>query len=151
MEDSAVRTRTLIVDDYQPWRGYVATVLQTQVQLQIIGEAADGFEAVQAVEGLQPDLILLDIVLPRLNGIQAARKIRQLSPKTKILFVSVEAYLKIVQESFRAGGHGYLLKSDAGSELLLAIQSVLADKRFVSKSVRFSERLIPRIAAERFR
>jgi DNA-binding NarL/FixJ family response regulator len=135
MEASAFKVRILIVDDYQPWRRYVATVLGTQAQLQIVGEAADGLEAVQAVEELQPDLILLDIVLPRMNGIQAARKIRQFSPNTKLLFVSVEPHSDVVRESFRAGGHGYLLKSDAGSELLLAVQGVLAHKRFVSKSL----------------
>ena len=81
-------TRILVVDDYEPWRGFVLTTLQKQPELQVIGEAVDGLEAVQKAQQLQPDLILLDIGLPTLNEIEAARRIRELSPKSRILFVS---------------------------------------------------------------
>jgi len=121
-----------VVDDYEPWRGYTATALQAHPNLQIIGEAADGLQAVRRAEELQPNLILLDIVLPKLNGIEAARRIRQVSPRSKVLFASVDRYAEVIKEALRAGANGYLLKSDAGSELLLAVRAVLEDKRFVS-------------------
>ncbi len=77
-----------MVDDFEPFRRLVVSMLQKQPELQIIYEASDGSEAVQKAEELQPDLILLDIGLPKLNGIEAARRIRKLSPGSKILFVS---------------------------------------------------------------
>jgi len=80
--------RVLVVDDHEPWRRFVTTSLQSDGNFVVLGEASDGLEAVQMVKQLQPDLVLLDIGLPRLNGIEAARQIAQLSPQSKILFVS---------------------------------------------------------------
>jgi CheY-like chemotaxis protein len=76
-------TRIFVVDDFEPWRRFVSTTLQKQLTLQVIGEAVDGLEAVQKARQLQPDLILLDIGLPTLNGIEAARRIRELPPNPK--------------------------------------------------------------------
>jgi DNA-binding NarL/FixJ family response regulator len=106
-----------VVDDYEPWRRFVSTTLQKQPGLQIIGEAVDGLEAVQKAQQLQPDLILLDIGLPTLNGIEAARRIRELSPKSKILFVSDNRSWDIVEEALRTGAVGYVVNSDAAREL----------------------------------
>jgi len=92
-------------------------------------------EAVQKVEELQPDLIVLDIGLPSLNGIEAARRIRKVSPESKILFVSQESSADVVQEALGTGAHGYVVKSDAGSELLPAVKAVLEAKRFISASL----------------
>ena len=128
-------TRILVVDDFEPWRRFVSTTLQKQLTLQLIGEAVDGLEAVQKAQQLQPDLILLDIGLPTLNGIEAARRIRELSPKSKILFVSENRSWDIVEESLRTGAGGYVVKSDASDELLPATKAVLAGKRFVSASL----------------
>jgi len=130
-----VKIRVLIVDDYDPWRRYLSTALGTQPELEIVGEAADGLAAVQKAQELQPHLILLDLVLPELNGIEAARRIRQLSQNSKILFVSMERNPEVVRGALDTGAHGYLVKSDAGSQLFLAIRTVLEDKRFVSNSV----------------
>ena len=100
--------------------------------MQVIGVASDGLEAVQKAEELQPDLILLDIGLPSLNGIEVARQIRKLSPKSKILFVSQESSADVVQEALRLGAHGYVVKIDARRELLEGVNAVLRGEQFVS-------------------
>jgi CheY-like chemotaxis protein len=104
--------------------------------LQVIGVASDGLEAVQKAEELQPDLILLDIGLPSLNGIEVARQIRKLSPKSKMLFVSQESSADVVQGALSTGAQGYVLKRDAGRELLEGVNAVLQGEQFVGK--RFS-------------
>ena len=124
-----------MVDDYEPWRAFVASTLKNQPKLRIIGEARDGLEAVQIAQQLQPDLILLDIGLPTLNGIEAARRIREVSPKSRILFVSENRSRDIAEEALRTGAFGYVVKSAAASELLPAMQAVLQEKRFVSISL----------------
>jgi DNA-binding NarL/FixJ family response regulator len=105
--------------------------------LRVIGVASDGLEAVQKAEELQPDLILLDIGLPSLNGIEVARQIRKFSPKSKILFVSQESSADVMQGALDAGAHGYVLKSDARRELLEGVNAVLRGERFVGS--RFSD------------
>ena len=124
-----------MVDDYEPWRAFVASTLKNQSKLRIIGEAKDGSEAVQIAQQLQPDLILLDIGLPTLNGIEAARRIREVSPKSKILFASENRSRDIAEEALRTGACGYVVKAEAASELLPAVETVLQDKRFVSASL----------------
>jgi len=124
--------RVLVVDDYERWRSFVASTLQKQPELRIISEATDGFEAVQIAQQLQPDLIVLDIGLPSLNGIEAARRIREVSPKSRILFLSENRSREIGEEAMRTGALGYVVKSDAASELLPAVEAVLQDKQFVS-------------------
>jgi DNA-binding NarL/FixJ family response regulator len=127
--------RVLVVDDYEPWRSFASTKLQTKPGLQVVSEASDGLEAVQKAQGLQPDLILLDIGLPTINGIEAARRILQHSPNTKILFVSEQRSPDIVEEALRTGAGGYVVKSKAATELLLAVEAVLQGKKFVSVSL----------------
>lgn len=128
-------TRILIVDDFPQWRQFVQAKFESREDLKIIGAAVDGMEAVQKAEDLQPDLILLDIGLPGLNGLEAGRQIRKLSPNSKILFCSQESSVEIVQETLKLGAQGYLVKSDASSELLLAVEATLQGKRFVSRRV----------------
>jgi DNA-binding NarL/FixJ family response regulator len=98
--------------------------------LQVIGIASDGLEAVLDTETLQPDLILLDIGLPKLDGIEAARRIRSVAPESKILFLSQESDLDLVRAALSAGGHGYVVKSDAEDELIAAIEAVMGGKRY---------------------
>jgi len=100
--------------------------------LSVIGIASDGLEAVQKAEELQPDLILLDIGLPSLSGIEVARQIRKLSPKSKILFVSQQSSADVVQGALGTGAQGFVFKSDAGRELLEGMNAVLRGERFVS-------------------
>jgi DNA-binding NarL/FixJ family response regulator len=127
--------RVLIVDDYEPWRRFASTTLQKQPEVQVIGEVSDGLEAVQKAEQLRPDLILLDIGLPTLNGIEAARRIREVSPASKILFVSENRSSDIAAEALRTGAGGYIVKSDAAGELLPSVSTVLEGRRFVSASL----------------
>jgi DNA-binding NarL/FixJ family response regulator len=127
--------RVLVVDDFGPWCGYVISGIQTKQRWIVVGVARDGNEAVQKAEELQPDLILLDIRLPRLNGIEATRLILKNSPCTRILFVSSEADPELAQVGFRAGGQGYVVKTDAADELFPAMDATLQGKRYVSRSL----------------
>jgi DNA-binding NarL/FixJ family response regulator len=106
-------------------------MLRNNPQIQFITEVADGLQAVEKARELQPDLILTDIGLPGLNGIEAARRIKILSPRSKLIFVSQQSAVDVVREAFRAGASGYVVKSDAGGELLAALDAVLAGKHFV--------------------
>jgi DNA-binding NarL/FixJ family response regulator len=110
-------------------------MLQARPELQVIGEVSDGLEAVRKAQELHPDLILLDIGLPGLNGIEAARQIRRLSPESKIVFVSQESSADVVQQAFSLGACGYVVKMDAGRELLAAVDAVLRDEQFVKEIV----------------
>ena len=103
--------------------------------MRVIGVASDGLEAVLKTEALQPDLILLDIGLPKLNGIETARRIRSIAPESKILFLSQESDLDVVRAALSAGGHGYVVKSDAEDELIAAIEAVTEGRRYVSSEL----------------
>jgi len=127
--------RVLVVDDHVPWRRFVRSTIQVASGVEPIEEASDGLEAVQKAQQLQPDLILLDIGLPKLNGIEVARRIQECSPKSKILFLSENNTLDIVEEALRMGAFGYVVKSAAASELLPALEAVLQGKQFVSASL----------------
>ena len=107
-----------MVEDFEPFRRFICSTLRKRPEFQIVEEVTDGLEAVQKAEELQPDLIMLDIGLPSLNGIDAARRIRKLSPKSKILFMSQESSADVVQEALALGALGYVVKAHAGSELL---------------------------------
>ena len=124
--------RLLVVEDHEPFRRFVCLTLEKRAELQVIGEASDGLEAVRKAEELKPDLILLDVGLPTLNGIEAARRILKLSPESKILFVSQETSTDVVQEALGFGALGYVAKTNAGIELLAAVESVSQGRRFVS-------------------
>jgi DNA-binding NarL/FixJ family response regulator len=126
--------RILLVDDFKDWQRLVRSLLQARPAWQIIAEASDGPEAVQKAEDLKPDLILLDIGLPKLSGIEAARQMQQLSPSSKIIFLSLNKSLDIVRAALGTGALGYVRKLDAGRELLRAIDAVLRGERFVSSS-----------------
>jgi DNA-binding NarL/FixJ family response regulator len=128
-------SRVIVVEDYEPFRQFICSTLRKRSDFQIVGEVADGLEAVQKAEELEPDLIMLDIGLPSLNGIAAARRIRKLSPKTKILFVSQESSADVVQEALALGALGYVVKAFAGGELLPAVESVLQGRQFVSSGL----------------
>ena len=127
--------RVLVVDDYAPWHGLVTTTLRKEKELEIVGRVYDGLEAVQKAQELQPDLVLLDIGLPTLNGIEVARRLQKVAPTSKILFVSENQSVDVAEAALSNGAGGYVLKSDAGSELLPAVKSVLEGKRFISTSL----------------
>jgi DNA-binding NarL/FixJ family response regulator len=122
--------RVLVVDDYEPFRQFVILTLKQRPVLQIVGQVSDGQEAVRKAEELKPDLILLDIGLPTLNGIAAAREIRKLAPESKIIFVTQEFCNEMLQAARNLGARGYVLKAEAGSKLLAAVDAVLEGRLF---------------------
>jgi DNA-binding NarL/FixJ family response regulator len=131
-----------VVEDHKDWRKLLRLLLQVRPEWQIIFEASDGSEAVQKAKELTPDLILLDIGLPKLNGIEAARQIRQHSPNSKIVFLSTDDSVDVVQAALSTGAQGYVHKSRAQSDLLPAIDAALRGIQFVSsmlKGYRFTE------------
>jgi len=127
--------RVLVVDDFEQWRRFNCSIIQKRSEFQVICEVSDGLEAVHVARQLQPDLILLDIGLPTLSGIEAARRIREVSAASRILFVSENRSIDIVEEALSTGAAGYVVKSDAASELLHAVNEALEGKRFVSASL----------------
>ena len=131
---SASAIRVLVVEDYEPFRKFLLLLLQTRSHLQVVSEACDGMEAVARAQELEPDLILLDVGLPKLNGIGVAHAVRRASTHSKILFVSQENSVEIVEEAFDTGADGFVVKTDAGSELLAAIDAVVGGGRFVSSN-----------------
>ena len=127
--------RVVVVDDHEGWRKFAATTFQKRPESAVVGEATDGCEAIELAERLQPDLIVLDIGLPRLNGIEAARKIRDRSPNSKILFLSENRSWDIAQAALNTGAGGYVVKSDGADELLRAAKAVFEGNRYISASL----------------
>ena len=127
-------TKILIVEDFKAFRELICKALVPRPHFQLI-QASDGLEAVRKAEEVQPDLILLDIGLPKLNGIDVARRVRKLAAGAKILFVTQECSLDVVREALGLGALGYVHKTRVKSELLLAIDTVLGGEQFVSSYV----------------
>jgi DNA-binding NarL/FixJ family response regulator len=128
--------RVLVVDDVKLWHTFVRGYLDREPNLHVVGVAADGLEAVRKAEEVRPDLILLDISLPGLSGLEVARQIRKVVPTATILFLSGDSDPDIVREAFSAGGLGYVLKLDTAQDLIAGIESVLLGRRFLSSSLR---------------
>jgi len=125
--------RVLIVEDFTPFRKFIRSTLGRRPDLDVICEVSDGLEAVQKAHELKPDLILLDVGLPGLNGIEAARRIRKLTPESKIIFLSQESSPDVVRAAFDLGAQGYVVKTRASSELLAAVEAVISEKHFVGR------------------
>jgi DNA-binding NarL/FixJ family response regulator len=130
--NNGVPTRVLIVEDFPDFRRFICSTLGERLDLRVIGEVADGLEAVQKAAELKPDLILLDIGLPTMNGIEAARQIRKVSPESKIVFVSQESSADVVEEALSTGACGYVVKAKARSQLLAVVKAVISGTRFVN-------------------
>ena len=126
--------RILLVEDFEPFRRLICSILVKRPGLQVC-EVSDGAEAVRKAEELQPDLILLDIGLPMLNGIEAARRIRKCAPQSKIIFVSQQSSPDLVQEALTLGALGYVVKTRVGSDLVAAVEAVLEGRQFVSNGL----------------
>ena len=133
LEESTVKV--LVVDDYEPFRRFVRSTLAEMQNLKVIGEASDRLEAVRKTEELKPDLIVPDIGLPTLNGIEVARQVRNLRPQCKILFMSQESSAAVAQEAFSLGAMGYVVKAYAGRELSAALETVCQGRLFLSKGL----------------
>jgi DNA-binding NarL/FixJ family response regulator len=127
--------RVLLVDDHEVARRSIRSVLSREANLDVIGETADGEEAVKKAEELHPTIILLDITLPGISGIHAARRIRVVSPNSRIIFVSQHHSIQTARDALSVGAHGYVVKSDAGRDLLKAIEAVHEGQTFVSRTL----------------
>jgi DNA-binding NarL/FixJ family response regulator len=128
-------TRILVVEDFEPYRTFVTSLLREKPDIQVICEASDGLDAVAKTAQLTPDLILMDIGLPQLNGIEAARQILEFAPAAKIIFLTQESSAEVVDEALQLGACGYVLKSRAGNDLLDAIDAALRGEQFVGRGL----------------
>jgi len=124
-------TRILLVDDFQPFRTFVTSLFGGNRY--VFYEASDGLEAVAKAQELQPDLILLDIHLPKLNGLEVARRLRELAPSSKIVFFTLDSSA-VMQEALSLGA-GYVAKMQAGADLPAALTAVLQGERFISSGL----------------
>ena len=118
------------MDDFVPYRQFVSSLLHERPDLQVICGVSDGLLAVEKAQELQPDLILMDIGLPGISGIEAARRIRTLAPNSKIIFLTQESSPEVIQETKSLGASGYVLKIQAESDLLTAVEAVLQGRQF---------------------
>jgi DNA-binding NarL/FixJ family response regulator len=128
-------TRILLADDFLPWHQLVLNFLESETDLQVISTAVDGLEAVQKAEELQPELILMDLSLPGMDGIEATRQIRTVSPGSKVLFLSDHSEPDTVQAALDVGACGYILKSDFSADLIPGVRAVILGQKFVSRSL----------------
>ena len=126
---------TLIAEDFEEFRRQLRCTLLEKTQYVVVGEVTDGLQAVEQAEELQPDLVLLDLSLPTLNGMEAGRRIRRLSPNSKIVFLSQESSHEIMRAALRMGALGYVLKSEA-AELPIALETVMHGMQYVSGRLR---------------
>ena len=133
--------RILIAEDFPAFRRFVSVLLQGRPEWRLVYEASDGPEVVQKADELRPDLILLDIGLPKLDGLDVARQLAASGSRSKILFLSEEAAPDVVREALQTGAHGYVLKSQAQTDLLVAVEEVIQGRQFVSSDLRAGLRL----------
>jgi DNA-binding NarL/FixJ family response regulator len=120
-----ITTRILVVDDFQPWRLKIRSILERNPFFQVVGEASDGAEGVRKASHLRPNIVLLDIGMPVLNGIEAARMIRQTCPESRIIFLTQEDDSDLRRVALDTGAAAYLLKSTGIGELLPAIETAM--------------------------
>jgi DNA-binding NarL/FixJ family response regulator len=127
--------RVLIVDDFPKWRSFVALQVKQKKAWQVVSEASDGVEAIQKACEFRPDVVVLDIGLPGVAGLEVAQRILRDLPATKILFLSQNRSCEVVQESLRIGASGYVLKSDSAKDFLPAMTAVLRGEIFLSANL----------------
>jgi two-component system, NarL family, response regulator NreC len=137
----------VLVDDHDIVRAGLRAILETEKDFQVVGEASDGQAALQIVEQLKPDILLLDLVLPKLNGLDVARSVHNISPGTQVIVLSMHSNEAYVVDALKIGVAGYVLKDKATEEILEAIRYVLEGERYLSPPIsgRVIEAYIQRI------
>lgn len=128
--------RILIADDHEIVRRGLRRLLESRTEWSVVGEASNGNQAVEKAIELHPDLVLLDVGMPELNGLEATRRIREILPQTEVLVLSVSDSEQVIRQALASGARGYLVKSDAGGELIAAIEAALRHESFLSPSIR---------------
>jgi DNA-binding NarL/FixJ family response regulator len=141
--------RIVIVDDHDVVRIGLRLLLETYPKYEVVGEAADGREAITVITGAMPDVAVLDYCLPRMNGLEVTQELRDQSPETEILMFTMHHSEQFIEEVIRAGARGYLLKSDAIRELVPAIDAVAAHRPYFSDKV--GDTLVDRLLGRRNR
>jgi len=134
------KVRIVIADDHTILREGLRSLLSSNPSFEIVGEAEDGREAIKCVEKFKPDLILTDLSMPRMNGMEAIKEIKRESPTTKVLVLTVHRAEEYILATFRAGADGYLLKDSTHAELVMAVKKVLGGKHYISPEI--SEKVI---------
>jgi DNA-binding NarL/FixJ family response regulator len=134
------KVRIVIAEDHTILREGLRSLLSSEPNFEIVGEAEDGREAIKCVEKFRPDLILTDLSMPRMNGMEAIKEIKRQSPKTKVLVLTVHKAEEYILATFRAGANGYLLKDSTHAELVMAVKKVLSGKQYISPEI--SEKVI---------
>ncbi len=129
------KTGIVIVEDQTLVRQGLKSLLAEGDQYEVVGEAEDGLEAIRTVAKLKPDLVLLDLAMPRMNGISAIKAIKQQQPETKIIAITFHTSDEYILAAFESGVDGYCLKNDTHANLLLALKRVMAGKRYISPEV----------------
>jgi DNA-binding NarL/FixJ family response regulator len=129
------KVKLLVADDHKIFRQGIKKLLEEESDLQVVGEAADGREAIKKATELKPDVILMDIAMANLNGLQATRQIKKVLPDTKVIMVTMHKNEEYVLQSFQAGASGYILKEGAVEELVSAIRTIHQDKSFLSPTI----------------
>lgn len=128
-------TTIVLADDHQILRQGLRKLLEDEDELHVVGETGDGIEATELVEKLKPDILVVDMVMPGLNGLDVIRTVKQRSEKTRIIVLSMHANEAYVVEALRQGASGYLLKESSSTELIRAIQEVVAGHRYLTNSL----------------
>jgi len=124
-----------LADDHTIVRQGLAKLLEAEANLRVIGEAENGREAVAKVEKLKPNIVLMDIAMPMLNGIEATRQIKRVCPQTKVIILSMHSHSRYISELFDLGASGYLLKSSTGTDIINAIHAALKGSTYLSPSI----------------
>src|SRR5579871_4944600 len=130
--------RILLVDDHPIVRQGLKTLLEGRSGWEVVGEASDGAEAVEKAQDLKPDVMVLDVTMPRMNGLEACRVLRRQSPKLEILFVTQHDSPQMMREALDAGARGYVVKSNAARDLLAAVEAVSQHRVFTALNGRDS-------------
>jgi len=129
------KIRLLVADDHKIFRQGITKLLEDESDLQVVGEAADGREAVKKATELKPDVVLMDIAMANLNGLEATKQIKKVLPETKVIMVTMHKNEEYILQSFQAGASGFILKEGAVEELVNAIRSIHQDKSFLSPTI----------------